>query len=96
MDSTTIIGLVSAALTTGAYVPQAVKTWRTRRTSDLSLSMFMMVFLGTAGWLVYGLLKDDLPIILANIITLGTSFVILYYKVLEVRQGEKRLIFIEK
>ncbi len=85
MDSTTIIGLVSAFLTTGAYVPQAVKTWRTRRTSDLSLSMFTMVFLGTVGWLSYGLLKNDLPIILANTITLGTSFVILYFKAQEVR-----------
>ena len=85
MDSTTIIGLVSAALTTGAYVPQAIKTWRTRRTGDLSLGMFFMIFLGTVGWLVYGLLKDDLPIILANTITLGTSFVILYFKVREVR-----------
>ncbi len=89
MDSTTIIGLVSAFLTTSAYVPQAIKTWRTRRTGDLSLSMFTMVFLGTAGWLAYGLLKDDLPIILANIITLGTSFVILYFKVLEVRAKGK-------
>ena len=89
MDSTTVIGLISAALTTGAYVPQAVKTWRTRRTGDLSLSMFTMVFLGTVGWLTYGLLKDDLPIILANTITLGTSFVILYFKVQEVRAGKK-------
>lgn len=85
MDSTTLIGLASAFLTTGAYVPQAVKTWRTRRTSDLSLSMFTMVFLGTVGWLLYGLLKNDLPIILANAITLGTSFVILYFKAQEVR-----------
>ncbi len=85
MDSTTIIGLISAALTTGAYVPQAVKTWRTRRTSDLSLGMFSMIFLGTVGWLAYGLLKDDLPIILANTITLGTSFVILFFKAKEVR-----------
>jgi MtN3 and saliva related transmembrane protein len=84
MDLTTIIGLVAAFLTTGAYVPQAVKTWRTRRTGDLSLSMFSMVFLGTVGWLVYGILKDDLPIILANTITLGTSFVILYFKGKEV------------
>lgn len=89
MDSTTIIGLVSAFLTTGAYVPQAVKTWRTRRTSDLSLSMFTMVFLGTVGWLSYGLLKNDLPIILANAITLGTSFVILYFKAQEVRANRQ-------
>ncbi len=91
MDSTTLIGLISAFLTTGAYVPQAIKTWRTRRTGDLSLSMFSMVFLGTVGWLVYGLLKDDLPIILANTITLGTSFVILYFKIQEVRAGRKPL-----
>jgi MtN3 and saliva related transmembrane protein len=91
MDTTTLIGLVSAFFTTGAYVPQAIKTWRTRRTGDLSLSMFSMVFLGTVGWLVYGLLKDDLPIILANTITLGTSFVILYFKIQEVRAGRKPL-----
>lgn len=89
MDSTTIIGLVAAFLTTGAYVPQAVKTWRTRRTGDLSLSMFTMVFLGTVSWLVYGILKDDLPIILANTITLGTSFIILYFKLREVMEQRK-------
>ena len=91
MDLTTIVGLTAAFLTTGAYVPQAFKTWRTRRTSDLSLSMFTMVFLGTVSWLVYGILKDDLPIILANTVTLGTSFVILYFKLREVweaRRGE--------
>ncbi|MCU0348497.1 MAG: SemiSWEET transporter [Saprospiraceae bacterium] len=89
MDSTTIIGLVAAFLTTGAYVPQAVKTWRTRRTGDLSLSMFTMVFLGTVSWLVYGILKDDLPIILANTITLGTSFIILYFKLREVMEQRR-------
>lgn len=89
MDSTTVIGLIAAFLTTGAYVPQAIKTWRTRRTSDLSLSMFTMVFLGTVSWLVYGLLIGDLPIILANTFTLGTSFVILYFKLLEVRAGRR-------
>ncbi len=89
MNSTTIIGLVAAFLTTGAYVPQAVKTWRTRRTGDLSLSMFTMVFLGTVSWLVYGILKDDLPIILANTITLGTSFVILYFKLREVMEQRR-------
>ena len=89
MDSTTIIGLVAAFLTTGAYVPQAVKTWRTRRTGDLSLSMFTMVFLGTVSWLVYGILKNDMPIILANTITLGTSFVILYFKLSEVVEQRK-------
>jgi MtN3 and saliva related transmembrane protein len=85
MDYTTIIGLTAAALTTASYMPQAVKTWRTRRTGDLSLGMFTMVFLGTVTWLVYGLLINDLPIILCNAITLGTSFIILYFKVQEVR-----------
>ena len=83
MDYVTIIGLIAACLTTGAYVPQAIKTWKTRRTGDLSLGMFTMIFLGTICWLLYGIMKGDLPIILANTITLGLSFVILYFKVME-------------
>lgn len=83
MDFTTILGLIAACLTTGAYVPQAIKTWKTRRTGDLSLGMFSMIFIGTICWLLYGIVKQDLPIILANTVTLGLSFIILFFKIKE-------------
>ena len=78
-DIAQIIGLVSAALTTAAFVPQAVKTWRTRSTSDLSPLMFSLFCIGIAGWLVYGILVRDLPIMLANIVTICLAGSILFF-----------------
>lgn len=88
MDSITILGLIAACLTTGAFVPQTVKTWKTRSTGDLSLGMFLMIFIGTVCWLSYGLLKNDLPIILANAITLSLSFIILFFKIKGLKQEQ--------
>jgi MtN3 and saliva related transmembrane protein len=64
------IGLVAATLTTLAFVPQAVKTWRTGSTGDISLATFSALCVGVVLWLAYGLAKGDWPIILANAVTL--------------------------
>ncbi len=85
MDTTTIIGLAAAVLTTSAFVPQAAKTWKTRSAGDLSLSMYLMMFSGISLWLVYGLFKKDWPIILANGISFCLAFIILFFKIKEVR-----------
>lgn len=76
-----VLGFAAATLTTAAFVPQAVKSWRTRRADDLSLAMFLMFCIGIALWLVYGILLDQWPIIAANIVTLGLAGSILYVKV---------------
>jgi MtN3 and saliva related transmembrane protein len=74
----TTIGFIAAALTTASFVPQAIKTLRTRSTSDLSPAMYTSFFLGILCWLVYGILINDLPMIVANIITTGLSGTILF------------------
>ena len=66
----TAIGFAAAALTTIAFLPQAVKSWRSRSTRDVSLGMWMILVTGIVLWLAYGLLRDDLPIIAANCVTL--------------------------
>jgi len=76
----TAIGLAAAFCTTFAFVPQVVKTWRTRSTRDISLGMFAVLVLGTALWLVYGVLLADIPLIAANGITFCLAAVILYFK----------------
>jgi MtN3 and saliva related transmembrane protein len=78
------IGLVAACLTTIAYAPQAIKTWRTRSTKDISLGMFALMVAGVALWLVYGVMIGDLPLILGNVVTLSLSGTIL---VLKLRHG---------
>jgi MtN3 and saliva related transmembrane protein len=70
MNAITVLGLVAAAFTTASFVPQVVKTWRSGSSADLSLGMYSLFTVGIVLWLVYGVLIRDLPIILANVITL--------------------------
>lgn len=70
MDFITALGLLAATLTTLAFLPQVIKTWRSKSAEDLSLGTFGMFCAGVVCWLAYGLLIEDLPIILANVVTL--------------------------
>jgi MtN3 and saliva related transmembrane protein len=76
----TLLGLLAGMLTTVAFVPQVIKTWRTRSTHDISLAMFAIFTAGVFTWLIYGLLIGDLPVILANCVTLVLAGTIVYFK----------------
>ena len=75
------IGFLAAFCTTVAFFPQAVKVWKTKSTRDISLYMFVIFTVGVISWLIYGITISDLPIILANAITLILSLFILVYKI---------------
>jgi MtN3 and saliva related transmembrane protein len=75
-----IIGYLAAFLTTFSFVPQALKTFRTRDVSGISLSMYSCFTLGVALWLVYGWLLAAWPIVIANSITLSLTLGILMMK----------------
>lgn len=75
-----IVGLVAAALTTLAFVPQALKSWRTRDLSGVSLVMYGVFTSGVALWLLYGLLIESWPVILANAVTLPLAGLVLVLK----------------
>jgi MtN3 and saliva related transmembrane protein len=80
MTVVTAIGMLAAILTTVAFVPQVIKTWRTRSTADISLGMFSILVTGVAAWLVYGLLIRDVPLVLANGVTFLLAGTILFFK----------------
>ena len=65
-----LIGFAAATCTTVAYAPQAIKVWKTRSTGDISLGMFLVMVLGLALWLIYGLLSGDGPLIASNAVTM--------------------------
>lgn len=75
------IGIIAATCTTLAFVPQAVHTIRSRQTGDISLSMYIIFNIGLTLWLIYGVMIDNLPIILANVCTLALTTIILGIKV---------------
>ena len=74
------IGFFAAFCTTVAFLPQAIKVYKTRSTKDISLYMFLIFTVGVLSWLIYGLIINDLPVILANAVTLVLSLFILIYK----------------
>ncbi|MBN2279303.1 MAG: SemiSWEET transporter [Candidatus Marinimicrobia bacterium] len=76
-----IIGYIAAILTTSAFIPQALKTIKTRQTKDLSLTMYIAFSSGLFLWFLYGIFLKDLPIILANGITLIFCLIILVLKI---------------
>ena len=94
-----LIGIVAGVLTTVAFIPQVVKTWRSQSSGDLSLGMFGMMVTGVIFWLTYGLLTRDLPIILANVVTLSLQLTVVglilnhrrRHRAVEVQRGDHRL-----
>jgi MtN3 and saliva related transmembrane protein len=74
-------GYVAATLTTLAFVPQAVKTIRSRDTRSISLGMYVVFTIGIGFWLLYGIALDSLPMIVSNIITFALSATILALKI---------------
>lgn len=80
MDSVTWLGLLAGTLTTVAFFPQLLKTWRTKSAADVSLGMLVTFCIGVFLWLVYGILLGALPIIAANVVTLILAGMILALK----------------
>jgi MtN3 and saliva related transmembrane protein len=74
------LGMAAAILTTACWVPQALRTIRTRDTRGISLLAQILLVTGIGLWLVYGLLIGSWPLILANTVTFGLVAVILTLK----------------
>lgn len=77
---TTILGFTAALLTTIAFVPQLVKTWQTKSAKDVSLGMLVTFCIGVFLWFVYGIIRQDIPLVLANLTTLIFNGIILWLK----------------
>ncbi len=80
MDFITIVGLVAATFTTVSLFPQMIKSWKTRLrpTQDSALVTYSMLFcVGIFLWLVYGIYKLDLPMMVANSLSFLQGLVIL-------------------
>lgn len=84
METTALVGSVAALLTTLSFLPQLIKTHRTKQTKDLSLPMLSILAFGVLLWTVYGFMLGKAPIIAANAVT----FVLVsYILVMKIKHG---------
>lgn len=80
MNAIEVLGLAAGALTTTAYLPQAVRTLRSGSARDLSLAMLLLLVTGIVLWLAYGALSGLTAVVAANAATLALTLPILWIK----------------
>ena len=74
-------GYFAAILTTAAFLPQLIKTLKTKKADDVSLITLIMFICGVASWIIYGYKISSTPILIANIITFILNLFILIFKI---------------
>ena len=85
----TTLGFIAAAFTTLSFLPQAIKVIKTKNTSGISFSMYLMFTTGVFLWLLYGLYTKQLAVSLANGITLIFALIILKYTIDDLKKNKK-------
>ena len=76
-----IFGYIAAVLTTAAFLPQLIKTLKTKKADDVSLITLIMFIIGVLCWIIYGYSISSIPILIANLITLILNLLILISKI---------------
>jgi len=74
------LGLFGAFLSSITFLPQVYKAWKTKSVGDLSIWMILILLANVSTWLIYGLVKNDFAIIIANSIILFLSLLMLFFK----------------
>lgn len=74
------IGYLAAFLTTISFLPQTIKTWKSKDTKSISLPMYFFLNIGLICWLIYGFMNGAIPLILANFISFIFAFPVLLLK----------------
>ena len=77
-----LIGYVAACCGTVSLIPQIIKLWKERSAKAISATMYLIYTLGVILWLIYGIMINSIPLIIAEIITLVLSIAILIMKYL--------------
>ncbi|WP_347052054.1 SemiSWEET family sugar transporter [Flavobacterium olei] len=79
MNYIDIIGLFAGGCVTIATIPQILKVWKTKKVKEISLKMFSILTFGIAVWVVYGILKSDIILIITNSISLLLNLTMVYF-----------------
>lgn len=75
-----IIGIGAGILTSISMLPQLIKTFKEKKADDLSLLMIIVLMVGIGGWIWYGVLRNDLPIIFTNGFSFFLNAILLFFR----------------
>lgn len=86
MQSVDFIGYAATFVGLFTFLPQVIKTWKTKSVKDISLGMYVIFWLGVVCWLTYGLIIKNFPIVVNNIIMF---FLVSTMAVLKIKYGQR-------
>ena len=81
MTNIDILGLVATCFTTSSFIPQVISTWKSKDVSGISLPTYVIITIGLALWLAYGIIKGDMPLIIANAVMVVLTSAITIMKI---------------
>jgi MtN3 and saliva related transmembrane protein len=68
MTGIDILGYAACTVTALTFLPQVIKTWKEKSAKNVSLMMFLIAFANEVMWIAYGVLRNDMVIIITNVI----------------------------
>ena len=80
------IGITASTCTAICLLPQLVKIWKEKKAEAISIPMLAVLLLGLALWVVYGVVKKDIVIIIANVVSIVLNLVTIFFS-LRYKQG---------
>ena len=78
---TQIIGLTAGVLTASSLLPQLIKTIKAKEAEEISLVMLLVLLSGISLWIVYGIKRDDFPIIATNSFSLLLNIIMIVLRI---------------
>jgi len=90
MNWTQVIGLFAGICTSTSLLPQLIKTIKEKKAEEISKAMLFTLMTGVATWVVYGVLRNDLPIILTNSFSLLLNIILLFFRFKYSRNNTKK------
>ena len=81
MELDLIIGIIGAILSSISFLPQVVQIWKTKSADDLSMATIVLLASNGTSWLMYGILKDAMPLVITNAIVLIMLLLIIFLKI---------------
>ncbi|MDQ3681918.1 MAG: SemiSWEET transporter [Bacteroidota bacterium] len=81
MDTTQIIGLTAGMLTASSLLPQLIKTIKKKEAEEISLVMLLVLLSGISLWIVYGIKRNDFPIIATNSFSLLLNIIMIVLRI---------------
>jgi MtN3 and saliva related transmembrane protein len=75
------VGIAAGICTGISLLPQLIKILKEKKAEAISFFMLAILLAGVGGWVWYGILKEDYPIIITNSFSVVVNILIIIFSV---------------